>query len=179
MKMLALDHSRLASLPSLTYVSSFVHCVSKMRIEDEAVWASLASYLAERHDQFDARNLSTVTYALANISRLKPIILNFDDLFRKFELSIIKKFDQDSKLDGQAIANAVLSYSKTQNGSVEFFRAIEGVVLANYQLMSPQELSNVLYSFQKSENAVPDVLLEQLEDYVVENLARYKPIELC
>jgi hypothetical protein len=67
-----------------------------MKIDDEIVWFSLASHLSGRHEQFSIRNLSTFTYALTNISRLRPVILNFDDLFRKLELSFIKKFDSSS-----------------------------------------------------------------------------------
>lgn len=99
---------------SHSYVSSLIHCVSKMKVDDEMVWASLGQYLAQRYDQFDVRNLSTVAYSLANISKLKPIILNFDDLFRAFELALIKKFDlDDPSTDGQALANILISYSKT------------------------------------------------------------------
>ena len=87
-----------------------------MRIDDEQVWSSLASYLAQNCDGFSARDLSNQVYSLQNISRLKPIILNFDDLFRKYELQIVKRFDAET-VDGQTISNVVLAYSKSQNGS--------------------------------------------------------------
>ena len=41
---------------------------------------------------FDERDLANQVYSLGMVSRLKPVILNFDDLFRKYELQLIKKF---------------------------------------------------------------------------------------
>ena len=82
---LAMDHSRLSSLKQ-SYVTSFVNAVARMGIDDEEIWASLATYLVERCETFSERDLSTHVYALHHISRLKPIILNFDDLFKKYEL---------------------------------------------------------------------------------------------
>ena len=78
-----------------SYVSSLLHAVSKMKIDDEVIWFEFVQQLALRHDQFTVRNLSVCAFALTNISRLKPVILNFDDLFRKMELSFVKKFDSD------------------------------------------------------------------------------------
>lgn len=57
-----------------------------MHIDDEEVWGSLAAYLIERCDQFSERDLSTHVYALYHASKRKPIILNFDDLYKKYEL---------------------------------------------------------------------------------------------
>ena len=44
--------------------------------------------------------------------------------------------------------------------------------------MSPQELSNVIYSYYKSENAAHDILSD-LRPTVLANIHKYKPIELC
>ena len=41
----ACSHQELAALPKLSYVSSLIHCVAKMRVDDEIVWSSLASFL--------------------------------------------------------------------------------------------------------------------------------------
>ena len=76
--------------------------------------------MAQRHDSFDVRSLSNVVYSLYKISSAKPGILNFDDLFAELELPIIMKMDQQlpaGAVDPQSIANTVLAYSKTQNGS--------------------------------------------------------------
>ena len=70
-----------------------------MRIDDEEVWSSLASYLAQNCESFRSRDLSNQVYSLQNISKLKPIILNFDDLFRKYELEIVKRFNTET-IDG-------------------------------------------------------------------------------
>ena len=82
---LALDHARLSGLKT-TYVTSFVNAVARMGIDDEEVWASLAAYLIERCETFSERDLSTQVYALYHAGRRKPIILNFDDLYKKYEL---------------------------------------------------------------------------------------------
>jgi hypothetical protein len=39
-----------------------------MKIDDPVIWQSLASYVAQRHDQFDIRSLSTIVYSLSVIS---------------------------------------------------------------------------------------------------------------
>ena len=56
---------------------------------------------------------------------------------------------------------------------------MEGIILAKKEHMKPQELSNIIYSYHKSENAMVDPLLLDLRDTVVANLHRYKPVELC
>ena len=70
-----------------------------MRIDDEEVWSSLGSYLVKNCESFSSRDLSNQVYSLQNISKLKPIILNFDDLFRKYELEIVKRFNTET-IDG-------------------------------------------------------------------------------
>lgn len=42
---LTLDHKVLASFDRLSYVSSLIHCVARMKIDDEQIWASLASFI--------------------------------------------------------------------------------------------------------------------------------------
>ena len=84
-KLLSLDHARLSSMKT-SYVTSLVNAVARMGIDDEEVWASLASYLIERCETFNERDLSTHVYALYHAGKKKPIILNFDDLFKKYEL---------------------------------------------------------------------------------------------
>jgi len=62
-KSLAMDHTRLSSMKT-SYITSFVNAVARMGIDDEEVWASLASYLIERCETFNERDLSTHVYAL-------------------------------------------------------------------------------------------------------------------
>lgn len=147
----------LTQLPP-SYVSSLAHAVSKMKVDDEVIWFSLASHLSMRHDQFDVRNLSTYVYALTNISKYKPVILNFDELFRKLELQLVKKFDVGKSISGQDIAITLTSYSKSQNGTVQFWQAFESIIIKNQHKLSPQELSNIIYTYWKAENAVPESL---------------------
>jgi hypothetical protein len=111
---IAFDHARLGDLEKQSYVTSFIHGLSRMKVDDDQTWASLASYLSQKLDHFSERDLSTQVYSLANISRLKPIILNFDDLFQKYEIHLIRKFlDGGGMVPGQSISNTVLAYSKT------------------------------------------------------------------
>jgi len=109
---IALDFNALSSLQPQSYVSALIHAVSKMKIDDPIIWQSLASYVAQRHDQFDIRSLSTIVYALSLISQSKPIELNFDSLLAELELPIIMKLDTGSS-DPQSIANTIWAYSKS------------------------------------------------------------------
>jgi hypothetical protein len=65
-----------------------------MKIEDPEIWTSFASYISQRYDVFDIRNLSNIVYSLYQISHHKPAILNFDDLFSELELPFILKLDE-------------------------------------------------------------------------------------
>lgn len=113
---------------SESYLSAFAHAVSKMKIDDEALWFKIAAQVSQRHDQMTIRNLSTCIYALTNISRLKPVILNFDHLYKSLELSFVRKFDS-GHANGQDISNTLIAYSKSQNGSRQFWQAVEGTVV--------------------------------------------------
>lgn len=175
---LTLDHKILARMSRQSYVTSLVHAISRMRIDDEQVWASLGAYLAERADVFSERDLSTQVYSLMNVSRLKPIILNFDDIFRRYELLIIKRFDQEGATP-QSISNTLLAYSKTQNGSQQFFRAMESFVLQKARQFSSQELANIIYTYYRADNALTDPLLIDLRPIVMQTIESYKPVELC
>jgi hypothetical protein len=83
-----------------------------MKIDDPVIWQSLASYVAQRHEQFDLRSLSTIVYSLAFISLTKPVELNFDPLLASLELPIIMKLDSGDS-DPQSISNSIWAYSKS------------------------------------------------------------------
>ena len=92
-----------------------------MKIEDQEVWSSLASYVLKVNDALDIRNLSNIVYSFQQVSQGKPILYNYDDLFQELELPIIKKLDRGlpgSVGDPQSIANTVTAYTKSQNGSL-------------------------------------------------------------
>lgn len=152
---LTLDHRLLASLEKLSYVSSLVHCVARMKIDDEQVWASLASFVVLNKDRFTARELSNIVFALSKIRKQKPVVLNFDDVFHDLEISFVKKFDNEP-VDGQSLANTILAYSKTMNGSATFFRALETTIINNVDQLDSQNISNIVYSYYCSENAKTD-----------------------
>lgn len=108
------------------------------------------------------------------------MILNFDDLFRKLELSFVKKFDSESaRTSGQDIAITLTSYSKSQNGSIQFWQAFETIIINNQHKLSTQELSNCIYSYWKAENAEAFHLYEALKPLVKAKLHKMKPVELC
>lgn len=174
---IALNPTRLSEVKP-SYVTSFVNAVARMNIDDEEVWAGLAAYMSEHVETFDERDLSTHVYALYHAGKRKPIILNFDDLFKKYELELVKKFEMPG-VSTQSISNAILAYSKTQNGSVIFFRILEAVIIKHANMFSPQELANIVYSYHKSENAAVDPLLLDLRPTIMEKLHTFKPVELC
>jgi hypothetical protein len=67
--------------------------------------------------------MSSIVHSLAKISKLKPVILNFDDLYRKLEINFVKKFDKELQAGFKAdvgvdLMTTLTSYSRTQNGSV-------------------------------------------------------------
>ena len=57
-----------------------------MKFDDHQLWFDLVAHINQRIEHFSLRDLSTLTYALTAISKSQPVILNFDDLYRKFEL---------------------------------------------------------------------------------------------
>jgi len=114
------------------------------------------------------------------ISKHKPVILNFDNLYKRLELSFIKKFTENFRqVKGQDVSITLTSYSKSQNGSVQFWRAMEGIVIQNQQKMSTQELSNVIYSYSRADNAERKHLFEELKPLVCKIMHKMKPVELC
>ena len=94
------------------------------------------------------------------------------------EISFVKKFDNEP-LDGQSLANTILAYSKTQNGSVTFFRALESTILNNVDLLDSQNLSNIIYSYHCSSNAKTDPFFIDIKPAVMKILHKMNPVELC
>jgi len=68
------------------------------------------------------------------------LLNHFDPLFDELELTIVKKLDNEGG-DPQSIANIVLAYSKTQNGSEEFFYAMESHIINNAHRFNGAELA--------------------------------------
>eukprot|EP00347_Sterkiella_histriomuscorum_P005962 403354597 len=172
----ALDHELLRSFKPQSYVTSFVYSVMKMKFEDPQVWSSLASYIAQNYKLFDLRNISNIVYALHKVSVDKPIILNFDDLFTQLELPIIMKLDKGEG-DPQSIANTILSYTKCQNGSVQFYQAMEKHIIAYKDKFNSMEIANILYSYQKSKECSKEIL-KDLEDTTINLMSVSQPKEL-
>ncbi|CDW74735.1 UNKNOWN [Stylonychia lemnae] len=175
-RLIALDHKLLEQLSPQSYVTSFIYSVMKMKNDDPQVWASLASYISKNYQHFDMRNISNIVYSLHKISVGKPILMNFDDVFTQLELPIIMKLDKGDG-DPQSIANSILAYTKCQNGSLQFFQAMEKHIISYKDKFSAQELSNILYSYYKSKECSKEII-KDLEDTVIQNLNHAQPKEL-
>lgn len=108
-------------------------------------------------------------------------MLNFDDLFTDMELPIIQKLDQilhnTNLSDPKGIASVVMAYSKTQNGSVQFYQAMEKHIIACKDKFSSFDLTNIVYSYSKSESANKDVLVD-LEPKVFELIPKANTLEM-
>ena len=70
-----------------------------------------------------------------------------------------------------------MAYSKCQNGSVQFFQAMEKHVLAFKEQFNSQELANILYSYGKNPNCNKE-LLKDLEGTVRTKVFDSKPKEV-
>jgi hypothetical protein len=152
-----------------------------MRIEDLEVWSSLAGYISTILNDLDFRSLSNICHSFYRVSHGKPVMLNFDDLFSEMELPIIQKLDQilhnPSLTDPKGVASVVMAYSKTQNGSVQFYQAMEKHVLACKDKLSSYEIANIVYSYSKSSSADKELLVN-LEGKVAEVLNKANTQEL-
>ena len=69
------------------------------------------------------------------------------------------------------------SYSKTQNGSDQFYKALEKHIIACKDKFTAFDLSNIVYSISKSPNANKDILAD-LESTVKSLLPKAKPIDM-
>lgn len=128
---------------------------------------------------FDLRDLSTIAYSLATISLHKPVVLNFDALLTELELPIVLKLDlAPAKADPQSLANIAYAYAKSQNGSQQFFRALEPHIIAKKEALNTQELANIIVSYQKADTADNDLVYE-LVPTVVQQMDAMKPKELA
>jgi hypothetical protein len=152
-----------------------------MKIEDHEVWSSLAGYISTILNDLDFRSLSNICHSFYRVSHGKPVMLNFDDLFSEMELPIIQKLDQilhnPTLTDPKGVASVVMAYSKTQNGSVQFYQAMEKHVLACKDKLSSYEIANIVYSYSKSSSADKELLVN-LEGKVAEVLNKANTQEL-
>ena len=124
-KSIALNPRILNELQPRSYVATFLGAAAAMKIDDHEIWSSLAAYVSTIMHELDFRSLSSICYSFYKASQGKPVMLNFDDLFTELELPIIKRLDQTLHIsemcDPKGISTLVMSYGKTQNGSVQFF----------------------------------------------------------
>jgi hypothetical protein len=72
------------------------------------------------------------------------------------------------------VANFIQAFSKSQNGSTEFYQAMEKHVLANREKFKSQELANIIYSYHKSPDSSKEIL-KDLESTVLERLPACNP----
>ena len=49
-KSIALDHKVMSRIKRQSYITSFIHAVSRMKIDDEEIWSSLGAYMLTNCD---------------------------------------------------------------------------------------------------------------------------------
>jgi hypothetical protein len=178
--------NNLSSL-SHSYLISFVYSLSKMQSMDEEkpsldnqnlVYESIAQ-ISEKIDSIDIRGISNFVYALQIFQNKNPQVYNFSEFFNKLEEKIILKIAKYKKnLTSQDITNIILAYSKTQNGSEEFYRIIQEIVISMKDHLKTQDMAVVIYSYSNNPNC-NEKILEVLEDTVKSTINKFLPKELC
>ena len=176
------------NLDSITpsYIISFIYSLSKIQsfnvdrptLNNQTLVYDVLAKLMENLNAIDIRGMSNLVYSLHSFQQRNAQVYNFDEFLVKLEEPIIQKISQFRKtITSQDITNIILAYCKTQNGSEEFYRLLQEVVVGMKSLLSPQDVAVVLYSYSNNPTCNEKVL-EDLEEVVKSNLSKYKPKEL-
>lgn len=180
--------SNLDSIP-LSYQVNFLFSLSKLNNfnnDKHLVFKTLNTVMerltSSSSNDKSIRLLSNFTVALANFNKINQKDFNFDETFHNLEehiVEILLSFPAELRrkfIDTQSFANIVTSYSKTQNGSEEFYR-----ILADYisyiHISKPQELSTIVYSYANNLNCNENTLLD-LSPNIISCLQKCNPNEL-
>ena len=71
----------------------------------------------------------------------------------------------------------MLAYAKSQNGSIQFYKALEPHIWSQRETLSCQQLANIVYSYYKSSNA-STTLFSDLIPTISSQMKNFKPSEL-
>jgi hypothetical protein len=169
-----------------SYKVSFLYSLSKIQsfkedkpsLNNQTLVLEVLSNLMQNINSIDIRGISNLVYALQSFQIKNPTIYNFDEFLTQLEEPIIQKISQYRKsLTTQDVSNIVLAYCKTQNGSEEFYRLIQDLVISMQKNLSTQDIAVILYSYSNNPTT-NEKLLENLEELVLKNLHQFKPKEL-
>lgn len=181
---------------SPSYLVNFLFSLSKMynpqlnQLKDEhLIIFEVVDEINKNISALDLRSISNLTFALSTLQlkslnysnkiknyNLKSNLFNFDEYFSILELEIIKKLSKFT-LDSQSASNIILSYSKTQNGSLEFFKIFEEIIFKIKEQLKPCDLAIILYSYSNNANC-DDKIFEFLEFEIFDKIEKFSGNEL-
>ena len=178
--------NNLSSIPT-SYVISFVYSLSKLQSLDvdkpsldnqNLVYESIAEITAKL-DRIDLRGMSNFVFALHSFQMKNPLAYNFGEFFTKLEDRIVATIEKQKKnITTQDITNIVIAYCKTQNGSEEFYRIIQEILITMKDLLKTQDVAVIIYSFANNANC-NEKILEILEENIKVKINKFLPKELC
>lgn len=184
-------HSNIESL-NLSQNVSFLYNLSKMNyfnndsklIYDivKCIFHKIQEFANSHSNLIPIRESSNFIKALCNFTMLKPKEFVFNDLFLDFENILVKsiiktKLENISTfIDSLSFTEIILSYSKTQNGSKEFYSFLSQIV-EHLNIKSIDHLSTIVYSVSNNINC-DEVILVKLVDNIIEGIDKSKPKEL-
>ena len=179
--MTLISKNNLTQLPP-SYIASLFTIIAKMKLLNPDIWFTLIAHFLRNLNIFGVQEITSILYSLRNGEKQNPQIFSFSDIYTELEPVILLQFSQlelSSRLNiPKLLATTLLSYGKTQNGSVEFYTAMEPIILKYSFLFNTQELSNIVFSYARAENAETHIL-ENLKAVIIELINKAKPMEIC
>jgi hypothetical protein len=170
-----------------SYTVSFLYSLAKMQnfdpkrpsLNNQKLIIEILDNLMGKLNQIELRGISNIVYSLHSLQLKNPEVYNFTEFFNKLEEVIILKISKHrNQIKTQDITNIILSYCKTQNGSEEFYRILQNLILIMQSQLTSQDLAVVLYSYANNPTCL-EKLLEDLEEKVRLEMKSFKPKELC
>jgi len=167
-----------------SYLVTFFYSLSKFNFDPESNQKLIYDILKElstedRMCSYKIRESSNLLLALQNFYLKSPKNFNFDEFFMNYELNIISCLtSHQNRIDPQSISNIVLAYCKTQNGSSDFYYALQNYIIEMKDEFSYQELANIIYSYANNKTC-NERLLEEFHDDILFKIKKFKPMELC
>lgn len=134
------------------HISEYCVNLSKMKIDKLDIYKKLEEYILANSYKFTVRCLANIVHSFIFISKKQNILSDFQHMYRELETVFALKIKQidPMQIDTKSINQIMIAYSKTQNFSNEFLYFLEQITLEIFDRLSPQEISNILYSFAKN-----------------------------